>query len=94
MHEPVAEVGEWIRRVLNGFYQYHAVPGNWAALQRFRTRIGATGSECSQGAANGDDSPRSGRLDTFNAGFPGPGWCTLTPEARLTLFIRGRSRMR
>ncbi len=31
MHEPVAEVGEWIRRVLNGFYQYHAVPGNWAA---------------------------------------------------------------
>jgi RNA-directed DNA polymerase len=39
MHEPVAEVGEWLRRVLTGFYQYHAVPGNWAALQRFRERV-------------------------------------------------------
>jgi group II intron reverse transcriptase/maturase len=40
MHEPVSKVGEWLRRVLNGFYQYHAVPGNWASLKRFRLQIG------------------------------------------------------
>src|SRR5258708_7553851 len=40
MHAPVPEVGEWLGRVLRGFYQYHAVPGNWASLQRFRERIG------------------------------------------------------
>jgi hypothetical protein len=40
MHEPVPQVGEWLRRVLNGFYQYHAVPGNWASLKRFRLPIG------------------------------------------------------
>jgi group II intron reverse transcriptase/maturase len=40
MHEPVHRVGEWLRRVLNGFYQYHAVPGNWASLKKFRVRIG------------------------------------------------------
>jgi hypothetical protein len=40
MHEPVPKVGEWLGRVLNGFYQYHAVPGNWASLNRFRERIG------------------------------------------------------
>jgi RNA-directed DNA polymerase len=40
MHEPVPEVGEWLRRVLNGFYQYHAVPGNWDSLKMFRQRIG------------------------------------------------------
>jgi len=40
MHEPVPPVGEWLRRVLNGFYQYHAVPGNWARLNRFRVQIG------------------------------------------------------
>jgi group II intron reverse transcriptase/maturase len=40
MHEPVPKVGEWLRRVLNGFYQYHAVPGNWASLKRFRLQIG------------------------------------------------------
>jgi group II intron reverse transcriptase/maturase len=39
-HEPVPKVGEWLRRVLNGFYQYHAVPGNWASLKRFRLQIG------------------------------------------------------
>ena len=36
----LTKVGEWLGRVLNGFYQYHAVPGNWASLNRFRERIG------------------------------------------------------
>lgn len=40
MHEPVPQVGEWLTRVLNGFYQYHAVPGNWASLHRFRFQLG------------------------------------------------------
>jgi group II intron reverse transcriptase/maturase len=40
MHEPVPKVGEWLRRVLNGFYQYHAVPGNGDSLKMFRRRIG------------------------------------------------------
>ena len=40
MHEPAPKVGEWLGRVLNGFYQYHAVPENWASLHRFRERLG------------------------------------------------------
>ena len=36
MHEPIAKVGEWLRSVLRGYYQYHAVPGNLAILSRFR----------------------------------------------------------
>jgi group II intron reverse transcriptase/maturase len=40
MHEPVPHIGEWLGRVLNGFYQYHAVPGNQARLAQFRERIG------------------------------------------------------
>jgi hypothetical protein len=39
-HDPVVQVGEWLERVLNGFYQYHGVPGNWVSLSRFRNRIG------------------------------------------------------
>jgi hypothetical protein len=27
MHEPVAVVGAWLRKVVNGYYRYHAVPG-------------------------------------------------------------------
>jgi len=41
MHAPAPEVGEWLGRVLNGFYQYHAVRGSWASLYRCRERIGS-----------------------------------------------------
>ena len=40
MHEPAPQVGDWLRRVLKGFYQYHAIPGNWRSLLRFRLQIG------------------------------------------------------
>ena len=40
MHEPVKQVGEWLKRVLQGYYQYYAVPGNGASLGRFRVRVG------------------------------------------------------
>jgi RNA-directed DNA polymerase len=39
MHEPLAQVGEWLGRVQRGYYQYHAVPGNGATLGRFRDRL-------------------------------------------------------
>ena len=40
MHDPVPKVGEWLGRVLNGYYQYHGIPGNMASLKRFREQIG------------------------------------------------------
>lgn len=39
MHEPVARTGEWLKSVLNGYYQYHAVPGNLTVLKRFRRQV-------------------------------------------------------
>ena len=39
MHDPVAPVGEWLKSVLNGYYQYHAVPGNLSVLKRFRRQV-------------------------------------------------------
>ena len=39
MHEPVGVVGEWLKRVVEGYYRYHAVPGNIAVLGRFRDRL-------------------------------------------------------
>src|ERR1700722_6623780 len=39
MHEPVADVGAWLKRVVVGYYRYHAVPGNLAVLGRFRARL-------------------------------------------------------
>ena len=39
MHEPVAQVGEWLTKVVQGYYQYHAVPGNLNQLGAFRHRL-------------------------------------------------------
>ena len=39
MHEPIAKTGEWLRSVLNGYYPYHAIPGNTAVLKGFRTQV-------------------------------------------------------
>jgi group II intron reverse transcriptase/maturase len=39
MHDRPSEVGAWLRKVVNGYYQYHAVPGNLRQLSTFRQRI-------------------------------------------------------
>ncbi len=39
MHDAVAVTGHRLGQVLNGYYHYHAIPGNLAALKRFRERI-------------------------------------------------------
>ena len=39
MHEPVGVVGGWLKRVVEGYYRYHAVPGNIVVLGRFRERL-------------------------------------------------------
>ncbi len=36
MHEPTARVGEWLQKVVQGYYQYHAVPGNIDRLGLFQ----------------------------------------------------------
>ena len=38
-HERVADTGEWLRSVVRGYFNYHAVPGNFAALQMFRREV-------------------------------------------------------
>lgn len=39
MHDPVAQTGAYLRSVLNGYFQYHAVPGNLTVLSRFRRQV-------------------------------------------------------
>ena len=39
MHQPVPEQGRWLARVLQGHYNYYAVPDNIEALSAFRHRI-------------------------------------------------------
>jgi len=38
-HDRTSQVGVWLRSVVTGYYQYHAVPGNIDQLRIFRTRV-------------------------------------------------------
>ena len=38
-HQPVAEVGRWLRSVVQGYFNYHAVPGNLDSLKSFRSQV-------------------------------------------------------
>jgi hypothetical protein len=39
MHQPIPQQGEWLKQVVAGYFAYHAVPTNWAALDAFRTEV-------------------------------------------------------
>jgi group II intron reverse transcriptase/maturase len=38
-HEPVSMTGRWLRAVVQGYLNYHAVPGNMDSLNSFRTQV-------------------------------------------------------
>ncbi len=39
MHRPTIEQGKWLRSVVQGWFNYHAVPGNSPRLRRFRSAV-------------------------------------------------------
>ncbi|HEV3310025.1 MAG TPA: group II intron reverse transcriptase/maturase, partial [Chloroflexota bacterium] len=39
MHHPIPEQGAWLKQVVSGYFNYHAVPTNRRALVAFRTEI-------------------------------------------------------
>src|SRR4051794_579170 len=41
MHEPIPEVGKWLGQIVAGYFAYHAVPTNSAALHAFRYHVAA-----------------------------------------------------
>jgi RNA-directed DNA polymerase len=39
LHAAIPEQGAWLRRVVSGYFAYHAAPTNSAALSSFRYRV-------------------------------------------------------
>ena len=81
MHAPVEWTGEWLKSVLNGYYEYHAAPGNLTVLKRFR----ATGRPLLVPCA-GTAQPKAAHLGKSGALFdrwlPAPRVVQEFPDAR------------
>jgi group II intron reverse transcriptase/maturase len=39
MHESPKTTGKWLAQVVRGYFQYHAVPGNWVRLKAYRNAV-------------------------------------------------------
>jgi RNA-directed DNA polymerase len=39
MHDSPATSVKWLQQVVRGYFQYHAIPGNWARLEAFRNAV-------------------------------------------------------
>jgi RNA-directed DNA polymerase len=39
LHQSPKETGKWLVQVVRGYFQYHAIPGNWARLTAYRQEV-------------------------------------------------------
>jgi hypothetical protein len=39
MHPSPTKTGQWLAQVVRGYFQYHAIPGNWARLKGYRNAV-------------------------------------------------------
>jgi group II intron reverse transcriptase/maturase len=94
MHEPVREQASWLRSVIQGYFAYHAIPGNFEVLAAFRrilTRIWYR-TLMRRSQKHRLLWPRMGRLR--DRWFPRARILHPWPEQRLAAMIQGKSRMR
>jgi hypothetical protein len=54
MHDRMAEVGACLRKVVPGYYQYHAVPGNTTQSRIFKLRVCAALAAVSRGTVEAE----------------------------------------
>jgi RNA-directed DNA polymerase len=94
MHEPVAQVGAWLKRVVSGYYQYHAVPGNLSVLSRFRERVCGYWRHVLRRRSQRRKPDWDRLRPIFERWIPRPRTLHPYPDKRFDARIQGRSRMR
>ena len=93
-HHRTTEVGAWLRKVVLGYYQYHAVPGNSTQLRIFAVAFAGCGELYSYAAVNvhrwgGIDSIPPEPMDSKT-----PRSASLSDGSLCRYRIPGKSRMR
>ena len=67
--ERISDTGDWLRSVVQGYFNYHAVPGNFKALQTLRREVvpdvAAGGGSCMAGGASASQSAAPHAVGTF-----------------------------
>jgi len=93
-HDPVPETGKWLKSVVQGYFNYHAVPGNLDSLGLFRERLSQfwRHSLMRRSQKHRLNWERLHRL--LERWLPRPRVLHPWPELRFAVRNQGRSRMR
>jgi hypothetical protein len=94
MHQPIEQTGKWLTRVVAGYYNYHAVPGNLRRLYMFRRETARHGCSRCGGAVSAADGHGSASRLSSNDICRNHEFCTLIRWSGLAPNIRDRSRVR
>jgi len=90
---PIEDTGEWLRAVVRGYFNYHAVPGNFPRLRSFRRDV--TRSWWQSVRRRGNVPFVVKRLTGSSLSFsPLPRFCTLAHGSGFAPNIRDKNRVR
>ncbi len=93
-HDSVVQTGKWLKSIVQGYFNYHAVPGNSDSLNQFRERLSRLW-RCSllrRSQKHALTWDRYQRL--LNRWLPAPRILHPWPEQRFAARIQDKSRMR
>jgi len=94
MHEPIAKVGEWLRSVLRGHYNYYAVPHNSRTLSVFRWRVARVWKSVLSRRSDKGEFDWKQMIRLIERWLPKPRVLHPYPGQRLCVKTRGRSPVR
>ena len=94
MHQPIGEQAKWLSSVIRGYYQYHAIPGNWKTLGAFRTQVTRMWYKTLKRRSQKSRLNWDRMTKIADAVLPPAKILHPWPEQRLTAIIRGRSPVR
>ena len=93
-HHRVTEVGQWLHKVLLGYYQYHAVPDNMRRLTGLRQVIGRLWLRQLRRRSQRHRMPWSRMARLVRQYLPAPRRLHPYPSQRFDAKTQGKSRMR
>jgi group II intron reverse transcriptase/maturase len=93
-HKRVVENGAWLRSVVQGYFNYHAVPGNFAALQTFKREVARMWLAALRRRSQRDRHSWERFRPIVDRYLPSPRILHPLPAVRFDANTRGKSRMR
>lgn len=94
MHDSLPEQASWLASVVRGYFQYHAIPGNWKAIGAFRTQVARIWYKSLRRRSQKSSLNWDRMTKIVQASLPPARILHPWPEQRFDAMIRGRSRMR